>query len=455
MKNLTLIAAIFIAHYTTGLFGQAGSLDPTFGAGGIDTTKVITSIGTTNSIANSVVVQPDGKIVIAGVAYNSTGVTIERWLVARYNTDGTLDQQFADNGIITSTFGNNIGAARSLAIQSDGKIVVAGYVSDTSGSPAQFAAARYNTDGTLDIGFGTGGKVTTGIFNHSNSSAYTVTIQQDGKIVMAGYAFNGIGNDIAVARFNANGVPDDSFGINGGLSTFIGSGNNVIYSVAIQPDGKIAVAGRNEAASDFSDHIVLVRYKTNGSLDPTFGMNGIVISSIGSYSLALSMVLQPDNKILIGGVTSSTLNNGFLIARYNSNGSPDPSFNGTGHTITTIGLSNSSGAHSIVTLPNGDIIAVGQGRNDLNNFDFALAKYHMNGKADSTFGSNGIVVTDFGNIQNYGRSVAYHDGKIIVAGGIDDGLHFNIMLARYFSGLSLGILDFSAPQNHVQVTGYP
>jgi uncharacterized delta-60 repeat protein len=180
--------------------------------------------------------------------------------------EGDLDTTFDSDGKVTTAIGASDNEAYSVAIQSDGKIVAAG--SSKNGSNYDFALARYNTDGTLDTNFGTGGKVITAI-GSSTDVAESVAIQSDGKIVAAGFSNNGSNNDFALVRYNTNGTLDTTFDSDGKVTTAIGSANDAAYSVAIQSDGKIVAAGfsNNGSNNDFA----LVRYNTNGSLDTSFG----------------------------------------------------------------------------------------------------------------------------------------------------------------------------------------
>ncbi|MBI3005695.1 MAG: calcium-binding protein, partial [Ignavibacteriales bacterium] len=208
----------------------------------------------------SVAVQSDGKVVAAG--YSNTA-NLDFTLI-RYNTDGSLDNSFDSDGVTTTAIGTDDDIARALAIQSDGKILAAG--EGRSSGNYFFAVVRYNADGTLDTTFGTGGKVT----NDSGNTAEAVLVQTDGKILVAGYTDN---SDFAVARYNSDGSLDTTFGINGLAVADIGNADIALSSV-IQSDGKIVMAGYTRYAS--RDDFALVRFDSNGSLDNTFGSDGIV-----------------------------------------------------------------------------------------------------------------------------------------------------------------------------------
>ncbi|MBN3924983.1 DUF4347 domain-containing protein [Nostoc sp. NMS4] len=281
-----------LARYNTN-----GSLDTSFGNGG----KLITNFG--QDFGHKVLVQLDGKIILAGYIGNGS----RDYVLVRYNTDGTIDSSFGNGGKVNGTNGY------AAAILSDGKIVIAGGAN--SGTNNDFALARYNSNGSLDTSFGNGGRVLTPI-GASFDTANTIAIQSDGKIVVAGYAWsvwNGSNQeDFAIARYNANGSLDTSFG-NGGkvIAPVSFSTNDRATSLTIQSNGKIVVAGYVENGNNRDT--VLLAYTSNGTLDTSFGTNGQVITPIKSnYEGANVVATQSDGNIVVVGN-----NNGyFAVARY-------------------------------------------------------------------------------------------------------------------------------------------
>jgi uncharacterized delta-60 repeat protein len=256
----------------------SGRLDPSFGRGG----KVLTDFSGSGSSdeAEDLAIQSDGKLVAAGSFCCGSGGA--DFALARYKLkpDGTLDKSFGSSGKVTTDFGGAYDAALAVAIQSGGKIVAVG-VSDASGS-SDFALARYNSDGTLDTGFGSAGKVTTD-FSGSGSTdqATAVAIQSDGKIVAVGLSdviCCGTGN-FALARYNSDGTLDTGFGSTGKVTTdFSGSdSNDWAYALAIQSDAKIVAGGFSNAGGNFED-FALARYTPDGTLDATFGSAGKVLT---------------------------------------------------------------------------------------------------------------------------------------------------------------------------------
>jgi uncharacterized delta-60 repeat protein len=324
---------------------------------------------------------------------------------------GDLDNTFDGDGKVTTAVGSSLDAAHSVAMQSDGKIVVAGY--SDNGSNIDFALMRYNSNGSLDTTFDGDGKVTTAV-GSSHDAAHSVAIQSDGKIIVAGYSDNGSNYEFSLTRYNSNGSLDTTFDGDGKVTTDFGS-SDTAYSVAIQSDGKIVVAGYSWNGSNWD--CALTRYNSNGSLDTTFDGDGKVTTDFGnSDDFAYSAAVQSDGKILVAGESFNGSNRDFALMRYNSNGSLDTTFDGDGKVTTDFGNSNDF-ANSIAIQSNGKILVAGQSFND-NNWDFTLTRYNSNGSLDTTFDSDGKVTTDFGNSDDDGAfSVAIQsDGKIVVAG---------------------------------------
>ncbi len=392
------------------LVAAPGDLDLTFGVNGL----VSTDFDGNNDYGKSVAIQNDGKIVMAGV-------TSGKFALTRYDTNGGLDTTFGINGKITTDFGGTSDRELCVTIQDDGKIVVAGSAS------GNFALARYDTNGGMDVTFGVAGMVTTD-FSGNNDAGHSVTIQNDGKIVVAGVS----SSNFALARYDTNGGLDVTFGIGGMITTdFTGIG----YSVTIQDDGKIVVAG--SYANDFS----LARYNTNGTLDATFGIDGIVTTNFGGISdKGYSVTIQDDGKIVVAGDSlihaGSCMINNFALARYDTNGELDATF-GVGGMVTTDLTGNFDVSRSVTIQNDGKIVVAGAAGNHCWGVtapvDIALTRYDMNGILDTTFGMGGMVTTDFDGNNSAGHSVAIQDdGKIVVAGVAGDVyIGYDFGLARY------------------------
>ncbi|HET8677846.1 MAG TPA: BACON domain-containing carbohydrate-binding protein, partial [Blastocatellia bacterium] len=271
----------------------------------------------------------------------------------RYNTDGTLDTSFDTDGKVTTPIGTGNDQAFGLAIQTDGKLVVAGH------SSFDFAVVRYNTDGSLDTSFDTDGKVTTPI-GTSLDQAYGVALQSDSKIVVAGESFNGTNRDFAVARYNTDGTLDASFDGDGKVTTALNTGNDSGAAVAIQGDGRVVVAGTSNPGTNLSfDDFAVVRYNPDGSLDTSFDSDGKVSTPIGAGAdRGRALAIQSDSKIVVAGNSNNGTNDDFAVVRYNSNGSLDTSY-GTGGKVV-VDLSNGSDSANGVALDSlGRAVVVG------------------------------------------------------------------------------------------------
>ncbi len=289
-----------LARYTA-----RGSLDTSFGSGG-RISMVFCCAGGARGIAlqpdgKIVVVEPDGKIVTAGYSYDGNRTS---YALARYNPDGSLDATFGSGGTVTTPMGPQFDFAQALALQPDGKIVVGGYT-HLPGDRTDIALARFNSDGSLDTSFGTGGKVMTGVPGYQ--FIFDIALQTDGKIVAAGTDGPPNFGFFALNRYNPDGSPDTTFGTNGKVTTEIGSGRAFATGVAIQPDGKIVAAGSTEAPHPWT--IGMARYKEDGSLDAGFGSGGKVTGPVGD---GRAVALQSDGKIIVGGSYGAK----FQLVRY-------------------------------------------------------------------------------------------------------------------------------------------
>ncbi|MEJ7848342.1 MAG: LamG-like jellyroll fold domain-containing protein [Pyrinomonadaceae bacterium] len=439
IHNRALSPAEIIAGYSSiPAPNSNGNLDTTFDSDGI----VVTQTGPGNNFAQAVAVQADGKIVVAGVTGNGMN---NDFCVVRYNPDGTLDDTFdganSGNGIVNTPVGPSDDSPLGMSIQPDGKIIVVGQV--FNGSNNDFGVVRYNPNGTLDTSFDGDGIVITPI-GPGSDIVRSVVVQPDGKIVAAGNAFNGSNSDFAVVRYEANGSLDTSFDGNSGngngiVTVAIGVGNEVGYGVAMQRDGKIVVSGyyANVASTDTA----LLRFDQNGVLDPSFDSDGIVSSTFSpDTDEALSLALQPDGKIVIAGCIRNGAPNDFLLARYNENGSLDTAFGGTGFRIIPIGPAADI-ALSVALQPDGKIVAAGFSSNGSNN-DFGVVRVNANGSLDNTFGGDGRVTTALAASTDSANAVAIQaDGKIIVVGRTVVGSAALFGVTRYGYGTNAAAND--------------
>ncbi len=345
------------------LFAKPGDLDLSFSGDGI----VITKIGSTRDRASSVAIQSDDKIVTAGHSYNGNK---KNFALARYNPDGSLDVDFGIGGIVTTVVGVTNDFVKSVAIQSDGKIVTAGY--SYNGNNFDFALVRYNPDGSLDRSFDKDG-ILTMMIGIGDDFANSVAIQNDGKIIVAGSSRIGRNNDFVLVRYNPDGSLDTDFNMNGIVITTVAIGGSEAQSITIQSDGKIVVAGFSW--NGINDDFALVRYDPDGSLDTSFNNDGMVTTAIGNSSdFANSVVIQNNGKIIMAGSSYNGRNYDFALVRYSPDGSLDESFNSDGIVTTAIGDDNDH-ANSVTIQSDGKIIVVGY---DYNYGDdgFVLVRYH-------------------------------------------------------------------------------
>ena len=440
-------------------YNADGSLDTSFSGDG----KCTTAIGSSNDYAYSVTTQADGKILVAGKTYigatglvlNSVGGSSADWssALARYNADGSLDTTFSGDGKLTTTFGSNDTVGRSLAVQADGKILLAGYSGSTH---SNFALLRYNADGSLDTGFDADGGLTTDIGYTSNDYGTAVAVQADGRIVVAGSS-NG---DFAVARYNGNGSLDTSFSDDGRLSTAFGAGNDEGQCLALQADGKILVAGSSNNGSD--GDFAVVRYNADGSLDAGFGGDGMVTTAIGSaYDSVNSIALQADGKVVVAGSSWNGSDYDVALVRYNSDGSLDTSFSGDGLVTTDVNAVSNYG-YSVAVQADGKIVVAGQSYkagSPYSDSDFAVIRYNSDGSLDTTFES--APTTDAVRLFNAGgapilldTSLAFSDAELdALNAGAGDFAGASVTLARFGGANADDVFSFDFSGSSISITG--
>jgi uncharacterized delta-60 repeat protein len=382
---------------------NAGSLDLGFGIGG----KSIVQ-GTGQGF--DATLQSDGKIVIVG------GLNGD-FSIARINPGGSPDSTFGSNGVVTTDLGSSQDQAEGVVIQPDGKIVVAGFMLSIN-TGRDFAVVRYNSNGTLDTTFGAGGIVTTD-FNGLNDQAGDVLLQPDGKILALGTAtVSSTDSNFALARYNANGSLDNSFGTAGKVTTNIGPFDQGQRGV-LQGDGKIILVG----GSGFN----VLRYNPNGTLDSSFGTGGIV--SILAESIAEDVALRTDGKIVVGGtLTNGIANTDFQAAQFLPNGALDTTW-ATGGVVTTFFPGSDAFGFALAIQTDGSVVLGGNvSSNNTLADDWALVRYTVLGNPDFSFGFNGKVITDMGSDLEEIHSLLIPASNQLLAVGLT-GSSFG--LARY------------------------
>ena len=351
------------------------------------------------SLATVVALQSDGKIVVGGEVTNLGGVI-------RLNTNGTLDTTFGSGVVVTIRFRDVDNFAVGMGIQSDGKIVVAG-----TGLPQGGQIVRLNSNGTIDNSFGSAGSVSLSI------TPSQMVLQPDGKILVGGSpAGTGMSE---LQRFETDGQIDTGFG-SGGSAPLLGLG-----TLALQPDGKILVTTGGFLPGAAGS---LARYNSDGSLDTRFGMSGQVASLA-----APAILLQPNGNVITAGSVTSTISlqgnsTGFGLARFVPKGSADFLFGLRGLVTTAFANAPQTGISALALQSNGDIVAAGTAGSSSSQA-FALARYGKGGQLDPSFGNGGQVTTNLGNVTaGLGAIVLQSDGKIVVVGNVNQG---SLIVARY------------------------
>jgi uncharacterized delta-60 repeat protein len=428
-----IFTLILIIYTYVAAFSQAGTLDKSFNGSGKKVIGFQYGGGTGDDLCYAVAIQYDGKIVLAGKS-NATQNGDFNFVVMRLNTDGSLDQSFNGKGYTFINFSND-DEASAVAIQSDGKIVVAG-TANASGSHRKIALVRLLTNGIPDISFGDNfsGKVITDV--GADAKAATMKLH-NGKIIIAGDIINP-GNECLLLRYNSNGSLDPSFGIFGKSITDFGSGEYP-HSIAFQSDDKI-VAGCSEDASWAYSHFLVARFTSNGFADGSFATNGKTITDFGLNDFCNGIAVQSDDKIVAAGFTY--INDfDFALARYNKNGTPDNTFSSNGKLITNINkIKHSDDFAYSVAIQSDEKIVVG-GSSDYN---FALVRYNKNGMLDNSFNGDGKAITDFGDYAEAYAIKIQSNGKIVAAGAKDvlTG-NRNFAIARYHGNNTASVNNIS------------
>ena len=423
---LPALAIVLAAIAPAALAASDGDLDRTFGDGGRVTVDVF---GGVDDLANAVAIQPDGKVVVAGsyAGFGSDGST-RTFALARFHPDGTPDPSFGTNGRVLTAFANGAAGANGVAIQPDGRIVAAGWWDDDDGvANADLALARYNPDGSLDPSFSGDGKLTSDAGGQDVANA--VAIAPNGTIITAGGVKAGTHGDFLLARVDATG------NVVLGSRIDFGAGARA-NAVTIQPDGKIVAAGFvvTNAGSDDVD-FALARLSPSGQPDATFSADGTVTTPITTADdRATAVAIQSDGRIVAAGKTDG---GDFALARYNPDGSLDPTFSGDGKQTSSfgaIGTFTAIGANAVAIQPDGKIVAAGSTIGDYRvGDDFALARYNPDGSLDPTFSGDGKQTTNFAGADHANAVALQPDGRIVAVGSTDAGPggDYDFALARY------------------------
>jgi uncharacterized delta-60 repeat protein len=381
----------------------------------------------------AVAVQDDGKVLVGG--YSTSGITfINEFMLVRFNEDGTPDDSFGSNGVVTTAISGMGDEAQGIALQPDGKIILVGM--SFTGEDYDFSVARYNTDGSLDSTFSDDGKLTTQVVPGTDI-ATSVAVQDDGRIVVAGVAATVSDDNFAVVRYTADGQLDAGFAGGGIQNTPVGPFADKAWAVRIQDDGKIVVGGEAQNINMNYDFAV-VRYDTAGILDPGFSGDGMtVIDLSGGNERARGLVIQPDGKIAAGGPSVNGGSYQMMIARLHPDGSPDNSWSFDGTAIAIVGPGSQT-ARAMALQADGKILLAGSSSGA--NMEFTVVRFLSNGVTDPAFQGDGTVTTPIGFFDAEGYAMALaSDGRIVVAGYASNGADNDLAVARYLNDVNVGV----------------
>jgi len=410
MKKITsfFVTALFL--YSTAFFAQQEYLDETFGNNGIVFQYYGDALGGYESEFKTIVYQPDGKF-ITGSNFHQHGPN-QRYVINQYNSDGTLNSAFGTNGYVVSNVNNNIG---TIQLQSDGKIVTYSVEGNLDSSFSYLI--RYNADGSLDDSFGVNGTVIDEL-----NTIKSFSIQLNDKIVVVKTPeYYGYSTNFIIERHNSNGGLDVGFGSNGTVDFSLAQSNILPQDLAIQEDGKIVICGlvRSNNVDDYSSDIILIRFDDDGSLDATFGNQGIKVFDYDYYDYFKNLLIQKDGNLTFS-ISSYGDESIIRIIRLNADGGLDGTFGNDGVKIIDYPIIN---VLSIKQLSNGKLLVAGVYETSVNPSPndnttpsgIVIVCYDANGDLDLDFGQNGNITT---TIENHrvldDQLVIQPDGKILV-----------------------------------------
>lgn len=452
MKKICLILLVITSLFKPAFSQQAGTPDSSFNQTGI----YMHDFGFHDNL-NDVIIQPDQRIILTGVAITPAFAGVLK--VMRLKTDGTPDSSFAVNGVYSLLVGNESYGYKS-AITADGKILVAGITYDAN-YQADWLLLRMDSTGTLDPSFGNNGITLIDFFNRDDL-AYGMALQPDGKIVVAGSYTDTVNfyNNPCIMRFTADGIVDSTYGSNGyaflpGIDI-----DNRFYNVVVQPNGKIVACGHySKVFSGAQDFDVLVfRTDSTGTPDAGFGVNGAIIQSInGGIDDVFGLGIDHDNNIVLAGYTTVpvTLEYDMVLLKYDSTGIPVSTFGNSG--MVTFNNSEFDVAMSVQIQPDNKILAGGSsGLSFFGARDFALWRYLPDGTPDPSFGNNGFVTTAVTpNFQDCNSIALQGDGKIVAAGKTFSGTNNDMAVVRHLNDLGTTVYENNFRANDFQIFPNP
>jgi len=375
-----------------------------------------------------IALQQDGKIVVTGYMTNGSNNDL---MVLHFDSNGTLDTEFGTGGAYIYDGGNGNDGGYAIAIQSDDRILVAG--THSNGVDDDVLVIRLNTDGFPDPDFGANGVF---IYHdgHGYDGALDLKCQADGSIVIAGYSDNGTDNDLLVMRLTAEGLLDTTFNGDGTVMLDSGESHDFGLRLAIQSDQSIVVTGGSHNSSD--NDIMVVRFDASGILDQTFGNNGIVLLDGGDYDRGYGVDLDSLGNILVTGLRTQPetedTDYDIPVFRLDPNGVLDTSFGDNGLALYDGGSREE--CYDLVVQCDDSILITGHSGNSVGAVsDWALVvlKYDSNGILDTTFGTEGVYSYDPTENTEWGYGLALQpDGRIVVTGQAHNGVDDDVILLR-------------------------
>lgn len=439
-RCLLLVFCLFVQ--SIGFTQPAGSLDLMFDADGV----VTSSIGTANAFATTMAIQADGKLLLCGSSNN--GIDND-FTITRCLENGMPDPTFDLDGTVQLDINGGDDFPEGIVVRPDNqKIIVGGY--SFNGLGFDFSLAQFLPDGSPDPEFGNNGKT----FEPLGTTAFAkgIALQKDGKIIIAGYSSQGT-NEFTLIRWLEDGSLDFDLDGDGIVTTPIGTNSATASCIIIQPDDKILVAGQAFNDTTFRWEAAVARYHVDGSLDETFEHDGISILANFNKDLFINAIaLDQEGKIIAAGYTgTSPSNNQFALMRFLPDGRPDSLFGTNGLLITPV--SNQNNQANSILIQSDHKMMVG-GTAEVGGVDqFALARYDREGSPDPTFGNDGIVTTSIGLIAGLNSMLFDFTGRIVASGSSLNGTRFQFTAARYINDVATALHDPHIPISDIAI--YP
>lgn len=446
---LRILAILLLYPTAQPLFAQHGALDPAFGNNGLVRTAYPAGH---YALGTDIALQPDGKILVPGTVIDS----MDRMALFRYLPDGSLDPSFGDNGIVVVS-GQPYGTVgHRLVLQPDGKIVVAGQGILFAALMDDMIIVRFLADGALDPSFGVNGIAIINVWGN-REVPWDLALQPDGHILIAGH---GIDSSFhvrpLVMRLKPNGLPDPGFGSGGLITPVLDTPFSWASDLVLLDGGKILVGLTYTKPSDNVADILLLRLLPDGTLDASFGDKGMARHDFGEYEYFAAMAVQADGKIVATGDYSSSQVQ-FTVYRYLPDGSVDFNFGDSGRVL--VAFKYPSVAESVALQADGKIllsgIVLGEVQDPVKAHDFGVVRLLPDGSLDETFGEQGQLTTNFGHHLSDGPAwmVIQPDHKILLAGYSTDNSITQVAIARYLSNYDPPPVDPNAPISPVRL--YP